>query len=83
MRASALPWLRVSRTTSAPAPAAIRAVESLEPSSTTTISPTPGMRRTPRIVAAMRVASSLAGMTTTNGTATPVGCGIGRSLSAA
>ena len=62
--ASALPWLRGSRTTSARARAAIAAVPSVDPSSTTTTTPTTRIVRTPRILAAIRADSSLAGMTT-------------------
>ena len=66
--AAPLPRLRGWRTTWAPACMACREVWSLEPSSTTTTSVTPGIERAAVTVAAIRSASSLAGITT----ATPV-----------
>ena len=73
--AAALPRLRAWRATTAPAARARSAVSSLLPSSTTTTRSTPGRPAAAATVAAMRSASSLAGMTATTdpaGTSMPV-----------
>jgi arginine deiminase len=62
--AAAFPRLRACWTTVAPAAAAAAAVRSVEPSSTTTTRSTPGNRATASTVAATRVCSFLAGITT-------------------
>src|SRR5699024_9099527 len=62
--AAALPRLDLCRTTRAPAPIATAEVASVEPSSTTTTRSTPGIRRAEKMVASIRSASFLAGITT-------------------